>query len=113
MMVKSELVAEFAEECVELLTASRKGWIPFIEFCERYYEHFERRCRATDYGFEDLEDLFRAIPNAVTIVEDKGARYVPPHLRQGPGRRVQLTRCAMFSDMDLPELSLEVVDVKE
>ena len=115
VMNKSELIAEFAAECVELMTTTESGSMPFIKFSDRYSEHFERQCRATDYGFEDLEDLFRAIPDTVEIIEDKGSRYVPPHLRRGPGRMVQLTKMAALSVIDLPKTpdALEVVDVQD
>ena len=117
---KGESIAEFAQECVELMMTTENGSMPFRDFDQRYFEHFERQCRASDYGFDFLTDLFRAIPGTVKIIEDKGSRYVPSHLKRGLGMiMVQLTESAALSGMDFPELcnemsdSLEVIDVEE
>ena len=58
---KSELMADFCEECVELLMAMGNRSMRFRDFPKRYFEHFDKQCRATDYGFEDFEDLLGAV----------------------------------------------------
>ena len=105
---KGELVAEFAEECVELLMATETRSMSLRKFRDMYLAYFEKQCRATDYGFKDLEELFGAIPNIVKITGEKGSRFVKRYCRV-----VQLTSSATLIGMDLPELSdsLEVIDV--
>ena len=115
---KSELIAGFSEECIELLMTAENRCLPFRDFAERYREHFDKECRATDFGYQDIEKLFRAMPDTVKIIDD-GWSNDGSTLRWCPGRSlIQLTRSAALSGMDCPDLckkipdSTEVVDVQ-
>ena len=116
---KSELIAGFSEECIELLMTAENRCLPFRDFAERYREHFDKECRSTDLGYQDMEKLFQAMPETVHIIDDRWSQYVSTTLRRCPDRRlIQLTRSAALSGMDCPDLckkipdSTEVVDVQ-
>ena len=89
--------------CIELLMTAENRCLPFKDFAERYREHFDKECRATDFGYQDIEKLLRAMPDTVQIIDDRWSQYVSSTLRRCPDRRlVQLTRSAALSGMDCP-----------
>ena len=100
---KAELKAEFAQDCTELLLTMPNYSMLLQNFNERYNEHFSRQCRPSDYGFEMLLDLFRAVSETVRVVGDQ----------------IQLTEPAALSNVELPEMqngmpdSFEVIDAEE
>ena len=64
--------------------------LPFKKFISAYEEQFKQQCRFADYGFANLVEMFRAIPNTVQITMDgdgkKIVRLNRNHLEKSSGR---------------------------
>ena len=60
---------KFANDCIELLTLAPEGIISFDKFVPRYHQYCGRQLKLSDYGFEKLIDLFKAVPDTVEVAE--------------------------------------------
>ena len=50
--------------------------LPFKKFISAYEEQFKQQCRFADYGFANLVEMFRAIPNTVQITMDGDGKKI-------------------------------------
>ena len=50
--------------------------LPFKKFISAYEEQFKQQCRFADYGFANLVEMFRAIPNTVQITNDGDGKKI-------------------------------------
>ena len=95
---KEERRKEFALECTELLMNMPDCKISLKSFQDQYKQYFGRPCRPSDYGFNDEEELFRAMPDLVMVT---GSGDCP---RFCGCRIVQLTELTLHSNVDQPQM---------